>query len=82
MSGFPFVSVWDFCLLFRQLPFFFFFDKLALDPVVRAGLEGGSHRWVGSWAGRRIWCYFIAKRGIEYTVGVALLGPSVTMHSI
>lgn len=41
MSGFPFVSVWDFCLLFRQLPFFFFFfDKLALDPVLRAGWGG------------------------------------------
>lgn len=32
------------CFLFRQLPFFFFFDKLALDPVVRVG-EGRIGGW-------------------------------------
>lgn len=60
--------------------FFFFinnylFDKLAVDPVleggeVRAGegveVMGGLE--AGSWAVRRKWCYFIAKRGIKYTV--------------
>lgn len=53
----------------------YLFDKLAVDPVLggwgRQGWRGsGSHRWVGAGirAVRRKWGYFIAKRGIKYTV--------------
>lgn len=65
------------CLGFFVVVFLnnYLFDKLAVDPVlwggeVRAGEEveviGGVGD--GSPAVRRKWCYFIAKRGIKYTV--------------